>query len=70
MAFSMDSLPTRRAFAARSDAALDAAVTGLALCQRWEPKEPEHKAELQAAFKQLRLWALRADKIINGDLLK
>jgi len=67
MAFSTDSLPTGRAFTARADAARDAAVTGLALLRRWNPKEPAKKDLLAAEFQLIKEAAHRIDQVLNGD---
>ena len=70
MAFSTDTPPSKRAFAARIDAALDAAITGLVMCRNWSPTDAGKKDGLTKAFEQMRAAAMRADKILNkGDRL-
>lgn len=66
MAFNTDTLPSKRTFAARIEAALDAAVTGLAMCRNWSPPDPAKKDGLTKAFQQMRAAAMRADKILNN----
>jgi len=63
--FTTDADPTPRAFAARASAALDAAVTGLLVADKWNPKDESMKAAVVAELREIRSAALRLERALQ-----